>query len=110
MDKNIFDYQDAIERVGDEELLYELLDDFLEFSDEILLDLGKAIKENNTTMVMNSGHTLKGTAANLSLPNLSELGLQIENAGKQKEAGKFEQLYRNLEKNVEEFKNFMRNR
>lgn len=107
MDKMIFDYQDAIERVGDEELLYELLDDFVEFADDILTDLEKAIKENNSEMVRNNGHTLKGTAANLSLPNLSEIGKEIENAGKEEEAEKFEELYAELIKCVNEFKKFM---
>lgn len=107
MDKNIFDFKDAIERVGDEELLDELLEDFLVFADEILIDLQKAIKENNATMVRNSGHTLKGTAANLSLPNLSEVGLQIEKAGKEEESEKYNFLYEKLVQAVTEFKKFM---
>ncbi len=107
MDKNIFDYQDAIERVGDEELLDELLEDFLVFADEILLDLDKAIKENNAAMIRNSGHTLKGTAANLSLLNLSEIGLQIENAGKAELTEQYGFLYEKLVQSVDEFKKFM---
>ncbi len=107
MNKNIFDYQDAIERVGDEELLDELLEDFIVFADEILLDLDKAIKEKNSAMVRNSGHTLKGTAANLSLINLSEVGLELENAGKLELFDKFEILYKRLVESVQEFKKFM---
>ncbi|MBI9030834.1 Hpt domain-containing protein [bacterium] len=107
MDKNIFDYQDAIERVGDEELLYELLDDFLEFSDEILSDIEKAVKEGNSTMIRNSGHTLKGTAANLSLQNLSDIGLEIETAGKAELTDKYEDLFARLQSAVAEFKKFM---
>ena len=107
MDKNIFDYQDAIERVGDEELLYELLDDFLEFADEILTDLQKAVKENNSIMVRNSGHTLKGTAANLSLHNLSDVGLEIETAGKRELTERYDDLYSKLVETVKEFQKFM---
>jgi len=85
MDKNIFDYQDAIERVGDEELLNELLDDFLEFAHELLIDMEKAIKMNDSDRVKNIGHTLKGTAANLSLGDLSNVGLEIEDANEKVE-------------------------
>lgn len=108
MNKNVFDHKDAIERVGDEELLDELLEDFLEFADEILADLDKAIKENNSSMVRNSGHTLKGTAANLSLIDLSEVGLEIENAGKEEITEKYQSLYKKLLVSVEDFKKFMK--
>lgn len=107
MDTNIFDHKDAIERVGDEELLDELLDDFLVFADEILLDLDKAVKEGNHAMVRNSGHTLKGTAANLSLPNLSQVGLEIESAGKNEQSENYQHLFNRLVESVAEFKKFM---
>lgn len=107
MDKNIFDYKDAIERVGDDELLNELLDDFLVFADEILLDVEKAIKENNSAMVRNSGHTLKGTAANLSLLNMSEIGKKLEAAGKAENTKNYQELYNELLVRVKEYKLFM---
>lgn len=108
MDKNIFDYEDAIERVGDEELLYELLDDFLEFAEEILLEIDQAVKEKNSDVIRNSGHTLKGTAANLSLTNLSNVGLELETAGKTEQTEKYKPLYNKLVKCVDEYKKFMR--
>lgn len=110
MSKNIFDYQDAIERVGDEELLNELLDDFLEFAEGILIDLRKAFDENNAVMVRNNGHTLKGTAANLSLGNLSRIGLEIETAGKEENSELYEELFQKLQKTVDEFRHFMQER
>ncbi len=110
MSKNIFDYQDAIERVGDEELLNELLEDFLEFAQGILIDIKKAVQEDNGLMIRNNGHTLKGTAANLSLGDLSQIGLELENAGKQEDRDKYEDLYKKLVEKVAEFENFMQNR
>ncbi len=107
MNREIFDYQDAIERVGDEELLDELLEDFLEFAQGILGDLKKAIDENNSVMIRNNGHTLKGTAANLSLGNLSQIGLEIENAGKNEDSARYQDLYKELLERVKEFEIFM---
>ncbi len=110
MSKNIFDYQDAIERVGDEELLNELLDDFLEFAQGILGDVKKAVEENNSLMIRNNGHTLKGTAANLSLGDLSKIGLELENAGKNEDKDSYQELYQRLVERVKEFEQFMQER
>jgi HPt (histidine-containing phosphotransfer) domain-containing protein len=69
--------------------------------------LQKAVKENNSVMVRNSGHTLKGTAANLSLHNLSDVGLEIEDAGKGELTDRYDDLYSKLVQNVKEFQKFM---
>lgn len=107
MNSDVFNYKEAIERVGDEDLLNELLEDFLEFADDIVHDLHKAIAEGNDTMVRNAGHTMKGTAANLSLPRLSDIGAELENAGTKKLTDSYSELYDKLLKVVAEFKRFM---
>lgn len=107
MNNGVFNYKEAIERVGDEELLDELLEDFLEFSDDVVHDLKKAIAEGNSVMVRNTGHTMKGTAANLSLPNLSEIGAKLEYAGTKGLTDSYPELYAKLLDIVAEFKQFM---
>lgn len=107
MNTGVFNYKEAIERVGDEELLDELLDDFLEFADDVVHDLKKAIAEGNDTMVRNTGHTMKGTAANLALPHLSEIGAELEQAGTKGLTNHYSELYAKLLEAVKEFKQFM---
>ena len=107
MNNGVFNYKEAIERVGDEELLDELLDDFLEFADDVVHDLKKAIAEGNSVMVRNTGHTMKGTAANLSLPNLSAIGAELEYAGTKGLTDSYSELYEKLLAVVAEFKQFM---
>jgi len=76
----------ALERIGgDESLLYELIDiyieDFLEKNDL----LRKAIDHEDFTTIKEIGHSLKGSSGNLSLPHLHETSYQIEVAGKEED-------------------------
>jgi len=78
------DLPSALERIGgDESLLYELIniyiEDFLEKNDL----LRKAIDHEDFTTIKEVGHSLKGSSGNLSLIHLYETSYQIEVAGKE---------------------------
>ena len=107
MNNGVFNYKEAIERVGDEELLDETPNNILVFADDFFHDLKKAIAEGNSVMVRNTGHTMKGTAANLSLPNLSAIGAELEYAGTKGLTDSYSGLYAKLLDIVAEFKQFM---
>lgn len=80
------DLPSALERIGgDESLLYELIniyiEDFLEKNDL----LRKAIDHEDFTTIKEVGHSLKGSSGNLSLTHLHETSYQIEAAGKEED-------------------------
>lgn len=110
MDTNIFDLNEAMERIGDEELIYELLEDIVELADTTVTEITEGIQNENHEMIRISGHTLKGTAANLALHNLSEAGKALEFAGKEQNVSQYNILLDNLKKAVEDFKSFMANK
>ena len=80
------DLPSALERIGgDESLLQELIniyiEDFLEKNDL----LRKAIEHGDFTTIREIGHSLKGSSGNLSLIHLHETSYQIEVAGKEED-------------------------
>jgi HPt (histidine-containing phosphotransfer) domain-containing protein len=80
------DMSSALERIGgDESLLQELIniyiEDFLEKNDL----LRKAIEHRDFITIKEIGHSLKGSSGNLSLNHLQVTSSQIEMAGKEED-------------------------
>ena len=63
----------------DVEMLFEA---FLEGAEESLVSLNEAINQNNFEGIYTSAHAIKGSAANLTLTDISELAREIENSGR----------------------------
>ncbi len=110
MEYKIFDAQEAIDRIGDEELIYELLEDVIELAEETDEQISNGIKNGDFEAVRVAGHTLKGTAANLALHQLSEAGKRFEMAGKEQDSSNFDEYYQFLTDAINSFKEFLANR
>ena len=65
---------------GNKKLYFMLLQRFN--GEELLQELEAAVKENDFEKAVFKAHTLKGLAANLSMPQLQEISLKIETAAK----------------------------
>ncbi len=62
-----FDSQELFERVdGDEELLREVLEIFLEDAPEVFSRLARGVEDKSPEDVAKAAHTLKGASANIS--------------------------------------------
>jgi HPt (histidine-containing phosphotransfer) domain-containing protein len=73
---------EALERVGnDAAFLEELLDLFGEEFDSKSRALSEAILRRDTAAIRELGHSIKGAAANLSLPGLRAAAQATERAG-----------------------------
>lgn len=82
MDTNIFlDTEDALKRLGGNEAVYRmLLGKFLKGGTDAALK--SAVADGGTEGIRAAAHTLKGLAANLSMPSLREAAATLEAAVK----------------------------
>lgn len=67
---------------GDQELLNQLIDLFLERHADIMTDIRQALSQGDSTTVERAAHTLKGTAANLCAPDVALAAGQLEAVGR----------------------------
>ena len=73
---------EALERLGgDEPLLRELCEIFLEESPKLLRNLRKAIKEDDASSVMRTAHSLRGEVSYLGAAGASKAAQQLEDMG-----------------------------
>ncbi len=63
---------------GDEELLDELMELFIDSSFDNLLSLKEAIKSTDAQAVIAAAHSLKGSSASLGIESVRKLVLEIE--------------------------------
>ena len=110
MSLKIFDKHEAMERIGDEKLIYELLDDIVELAEESDEKISKGMANNDFEAILIASHTLKGTAANLALHQLSEAGSHFENDAKNQDSSRFPEYYDILKTAINNFKEFLANK
>ncbi len=104
------DFDSALERTGgDKDFLYELIDMYMEDFMPKYDELKKAIKEEDFTAIQETGHYLKGSAANLSLSFLKDAALQMELAGEEKDIKKAQETLDDLKKEFARLKTFISN-
>ncbi|MEQ1792844.1 MAG: response regulator [Nitrospira sp.] len=79
----IFDPAQMLQNIGgDQELLTQLIDLFLERQGEILANIRQALSQSDAITVERAAHTLKGTAANLCAPEVALAASQLEAIGR----------------------------
>jgi two-component system, sensor histidine kinase and response regulator len=79
----IFNRQALLQRVeGDEELLEEMLDIFLEYTPQQLQEIRQALKSGDAPGLQGRAHSIKGAAASISAEAVREAAGQLEQAGK----------------------------
>lgn len=66
---------------GDDEVLFELLGDFIEINDEVIQELSTAIGSENLEDVTGLAHKLKGSAGTAGAKQLAEVAKALEIAG-----------------------------
>ena len=104
------DFDSALERTGgDKDFLYELIDMYMEDFIPKYDVLTKALKEEDFTAIQETGHYLKGSAANLSLSFLKDSALQMELAGEDKDIKKAKQTLTELKKEFDRLKTYISN-
>ncbi len=102
--------QEVLDRLGgDEELLSEVVDLFIEEVPDILSQLKEALENGDWDRAAKLAHTLKGSSSNVGAEEFASLALKLENDSKQKDsAGAFE-TYRLLQNELEAVEQFISN-
>lgn len=80
-----YDFDDVSEKIGlDKETMLMLMDEFFSVMNEEVVNLKKAIDDNNPEMITHVAHKMKGAAAGMMVLKLQELCAQMQNADKSK--------------------------
>lgn len=81
--KDIFDRQAMLDEVeGDEDLLEEVLQIFLEHTPKQLKELRRAVEAGDALQVQEQAHSLKGAAASIKAETMRAAALEMELAGR----------------------------
>ena len=86
---------------GDEELLDELLDMFLQDFPARSKELKQALEENDAMLLAQRAHTIKGTSANIGAHALKDVAFEIEKTGNAGDLNLARTLVRKLESKFE---------
>lgn len=79
---------EALDRLGgDEELLQELIQIFLEESPKMMSKLQKAVSESDGEAIMQCAHSMKGELSCLGCDNAAKAALELESMGRNKTLG-----------------------
>jgi CheY-like chemotaxis protein len=79
----IFDPAQMLKNIGgDQELLNQLIELFLERHAAIMTNIRQALSQSDAMTVERAAHTLKGTAANLCAPEVALVAGQLEAVGR----------------------------
>ena len=78
----VFDESDAMDRLGDEDLLLEVLNIFLDDAPQTFRSLQTAVAAKDWGTAARHAHSLKGSAANISAPGLRRAAAECEDEAK----------------------------
>jgi len=104
MSKNLDLQKIADELDFDLEDVEMLLEVFIESTDESLAQLKESVKTNNYEDMFNAAHAIKGSAANLTLNDISDLAKTIEINAKESNVFDYENLLEELIQKIENIK------
>jgi len=106
--KPSFDLDKALDIVDqDQEFLKELMEIFNSDYPQKLAAIYQAIKEKDFKTLNEIAHGLKGAAGNLFLTKIYELTLELEKKGKENKIEGAEEIYKELEEELEQFRKFV---
>ncbi|MEJ2634324.1 MAG: PAS domain S-box protein [Calditrichia bacterium] len=99
----VVDKQELIDRMeGDWELLGELVEMFNDSYQQMIDDIGKAIREGDIELLERSAHSLKGAMGNFSGKQAFETAHELELMGRKKEAENAASVFERLKAQVDE--------
>ena len=96
--------QEVIKR-DDEEILTEVIQDFMAEADSAIVAFKRAMKSNSFLSIEQEAHKIKGTAAYLHCPELVAVSLQLQEKGNEGVSGRANavKLWKDVEKLYDNF-------
>jgi len=106
-EQRVINWADLMERLGDEEVINEVIPIFLEDNGERMAKLAEAVQAGMAEDVKLYAHSIKGAAANVGAEGLSALAYRLECAGRQKDMATAVTLLRDVEAEFEKVVKFL---
>jgi two-component system, sensor histidine kinase and response regulator len=101
MEYQIFDRDELMERIGeDEELMEQLIELFLEDYPKRMAEIETGLSENDSERIRKAAHTLKGMSGNLAFHQVYHTAKNLENAAFEKKLDESKQLYDQLQLDI----------
>jgi signal transduction histidine kinase/HPt (histidine-containing phosphotransfer) domain-containing protein len=91
-------------RIDDEDLVKELIHDFIEEIPSRFIDLKKALDKGDAGMIRHQGHTIKGTSGSIGAIALQKVAARLEAAGESGDMETAASLLMQLQEQLEIFK------
>ena len=105
-----FNYPRALAEFGDDkELLDEVLKDFILKVDSQIKKISSALESKNALVIQNQAHSIKGGAANLIAPSLTQAAADLEEVGKARSLDNGYEIFEHLKQEFNKFKSFKTN-
>jgi signal transduction histidine kinase/DNA-binding response OmpR family regulator len=96
-----WDHAKALERLeGDEQLLREIVQIFIEESSTQLVELKQAVTEGNAEQVERTAHRLKGELSYLGMTAASQMAHKLEQMGRERDLGQASEVFALFETEV----------
>jgi CheY-like chemotaxis protein len=101
VERGIFDPQSALALVeGDQKLLYEAVDLFIEHSPVLMCDIVDAVMARDAKAIQISAHALKGTVSNFAASAAYEAALRVEMCGRNSDFSDVGEAVANLDAQI----------
>lgn len=94
---------EALNRLdGDEELLAEICEIFMDDAPIQMETLKQAIADNDRTLTERQAHTIKSASANIGAETVREQASRLEQTARENDLSNVDELYEGLEQELEE--------
>jgi len=97
-----------MERIGDEELVDEIIPVFINDNVGRMNLLAEAVRKQDSSEVKFYAHSIKGACGTVGSPILFELGKQLENAARAEEKEKYAALYQQIKTRFDSLLEFLK--
>ncbi len=94
---------------GDEKLLLEILQIFLEEHPKLIAQMDRGLAEQNPELLEHAAHSLRGELGYLGVPEIEQLAHQLEEFGRQRQLTAAAELLASLKQQLSEFSETVRN-
>jgi two-component system, sensor histidine kinase and response regulator len=97
LDYSVLDHLRSLQGEEDPHLLKDLIEMFLEDTEERLGKLREAVREEGSEQLSHQAHSLSGSSANTGAPTMARISKELERAGDSGNLGKASELLGTLE-------------
>jgi signal transduction histidine kinase/CheY-like chemotaxis protein/HPt (histidine-containing phosphotransfer) domain-containing protein len=102
------DWSLLMERIGDEELVDEIIPVFIKDNEGRVQLLAEAVRKQDSSEVKFYAHSIKGACGTVGSPILFELGKQLENAARLEEKDKYAALNQQIQTHFARLMTFLK--